>query len=304
MSKTRPTPFRAAFLALLGACLFAASAAAQTTEWRGEAIVGVDYQGSTDIDDPQGEFDFVHPFVSVRAGRRLGEDSRWSVAIGAEYRAFAYRFDGIGGLNVWDDIHIVRLAPRLSFAINRKWSLFAGPIGEFSGERGSDFSDAIRGGALFGAQWRPNDRFSIGLGVLGINALADDFLLQPILLIDWKITDRLTFSTQSWTSRGGTLSFTYAFDDGWETRLSGGRERERFRLDSPLAAIGKGIGEESSLPVTLSVGKILDSGIKVEAYGGGVFAGELRVEDQTGDNVAVSDFGQSWFLGGAITLPF
>ena len=44
---------------------------------------------------------------------------------------------------------------------------------------------------MFGVQWRATDSFSIGLGALGINKLADDFLIQPVLIIDWKITDAL-----------------------------------------------------------------------------------------------------------------
>jgi len=303
-SMTR-TPLSSSFLGsilALGLVLWFAPASAG--DWNGAVTVGIDYQGWTDLDDPNGEFDFIHPSVSGKAAKRLGEDSRWGVALVGEYRAFAYRFDGLAAGDVWDDIHVVRLAPRLIFAVNEKWSLFGGPVGEFSGEGGTEFGDAIRGGALVGAQWRPNDRLSIGLGVLGMNKLADDLLLQPVVIIEWKITDALTFATQSWTSRGGTLEFSYAFDGGWETSIAGGRERERFRLDSNLPAIGEGVGEENSLPITFAVAKNLDNGMRVEIYGGAVLNGELRVEDETGDKVAVSDFDRSWFLGGALTVPF
>ena len=232
------TPLSSSFLGsilALGLVLWFAPASAG--DWKGAVTVGIDYQGWTDLDDPNGEFDFIHPSVSGKAAKRLGEDSRWGVA-------------------------------------------------------------------LVGAQWRTNDRLSIGLGVLGMNKLADDLLLQPVVIIEWKITDALTFATQSWTSRGGTLEFSYAFDGGWETSIAGGRERERFRLDSNLPAIGEGVGEENSLPITFAVAKNLDNGMRVEIYGGAVLNGELRVEDETGDKVAVSDFDRSWFLGGALTVPF
>lgn len=272
--------------------------------WNGSLTLGLDYQGWTDIDDPQGEFDFVHPSVVLQAAHPPSADSRWGVAVQTSYRAFTYRFDGLAVGDPWEDVHVFRLAPRLLFAIDEKWSLFAGPIGELSAESGADLGESIRGGASFGVQWRPNDRLSIGLGVLGINVLAEDFLIQPVVVIDWRINDAWRFTTQSWTSRGGRLSLIYSFLDDWDVSLSAGRERERFRIDRGPGGIGDGVGEESSLPVTLAVGHTLRNGVRVEAYGGGVFAGELRVEDERGNNVAVSDFDQSFYFGAALTLPF
>ena len=32
--------------------------------------------------------------------------------------------------------------------------------------------------------------------------------------------------------------------------------------------------------------------------------GELRIEDQNGNNIAVSDFERSWYVGAAMKLPF
>ncbi|MCP4905503.1 MAG: hypothetical protein GY910_11035 [bacterium] len=297
------TAFAVLFLVLF---LSPPESSAQTgSEWSGSFTVGADYQGWTDIDKPQGEFDFWHTNVAANAQRRLGSDSNWSVALQGEYRAFGYRFDGLpGGLDPWDEAHVVRLSPRMMYAIDEKWSLFGGPVGEFSGESGARFSKAIRGGALFGAQWRPRAGLTIGLGVLGITAIEEDFLIQPVVIIDWKISDAWRFSTQSWTSRGGRLEFIYSFADSWEASLAGGRERERFRLDRSAPSVSEGVGEESSLPITLRVAKTLRSGLVVGVHGGVVVNGELRVENENGDNVAVSDFDRSVFGGVSLTVPF
>ena len=291
-------------LSLGCAFLTMGGAAAHASEWKGRAMLAVDYQGSTDLDNPNGEFDVIHPSVNVLASRRLGDESPWSFAIAAEYRAFEYGFDGLAAGDAWDDVHVVRVAPRLRYAVDEQWGIFGGPIGEFSAEGGSRFSESIRGGILVGADWRPNDRFFIGLGVLGISEIGDEALIQPVVLITWKITDRFEFTTQSWTSRGGRAKFSYAFDGGWETSIAAGRERERFRLDKRLPGVGDGVGEKNSFPVTFAVAKTLESGITLEAFGGPVLDGELRIEDQNGNNIAVSDFERSWYVGAAVRLPF
>ncbi len=294
-----------AFSVVMGLVLVATSATAEPA-WIGDLSIGADYQFNTSLDDANAEFDFWHTNVRARAERRLGHSSKWGLSLGAEHRAFGFRFDGLtGGADPWDTIHVVRLAPRLSYQINQTWGLFGGPMGEFSGEAGSDFSDAIRGGAIFGAMWRPNDKLMIGIGVLGMNAIEDDFLLQPVLLFDWKITDSLRLTTQSWTSRGGRLELIYGVGDGWDVAFSGGRERERFRLDTNKAAnISRGVGEENSIPLSLRVSKTLRSGMKISAFGGVAVRGELRVETADGNNVAVSDYDRAAFAGLSVSLPF
>lgn len=297
-------------LRILVVSLFFASVsvAMADSDWHGKLTIGGDYQGSTDIDDPDGEFDFWHTNVSAHAQRRLGDDSRWAVALQGEYRAFGYRFRDLPPTSVnnpWGTAHVVRLSPRLMYTIDDTWSLFGGPIAEFSGESGAQFSNSIRGGALFGAQWRGSENLTIGLGVLGITEIEDDFLIQPVLIVDWKISDSWRLTTQSWTSRGGRLEIIHSFGDGFEASVAGGRERERFRLDrSKTATGGKGVGEESSLPITLTVSKTMRDGMRIDVYGGIVVNGELRVEDERGNGRGVSDFDRSFFGGAALTMPF
>lgn len=295
--------------ALFSACavLLIASSATAASDWQGNVSIGADYQFNTNLDDSNAEFDFWHTNLSVRAQRPLGDESKWSLTLGGEYRAFGFRFDGLGGgLDPWDTIHIVRVAPRLAYQIDQHWSLFGGPIGEFSGESGSDAGDAMRGGALFGAMWRPNKRLMIGLGVLGISEIEEDFLIQPVVLLDWQVTDAFRITTQSWSSRGGLLELIYRIGEGWEVSLAGGRERERFRLDTKGTGTGisRGVGEENSLPISLSVSKTLRDGMKITVFGGVALNGELRVETATGNNVAVSDYDKAIFAGASLSLPF
>ena len=291
-------------LAALASVLLVTCAASAEASWQGSLTAGVVYQGWTDIDDPDGEFDFWEGHFTGSATRRLGEESRWGISLQGEYRAFSYRFDGLPLDAGWDDAHIVRLSPRLTYALDPKWTLFGGPIAEFSGESGADFSKSMRGGALLGFQWRPREGLMIGLGVLGMNQIGGDFLFQPIVLLDWQITERWRITTQSWTSRGGELSILYSLGQDWTLSLSGGRAQERFRLDGSEATVGKGVGEESSLPFTLMLSKLLSDRLELSVYAGVVVDGELRVEDQTGNNVGVSDYERSFFGGAAVKLSF
>ena len=83
---------------LILACLTAVAGSSHASEWKGRAMLAVDYQGWSDLENPNGEFDVLHPSVNVLASRRLGDESPWSFSIASEYRAFEYRFDFSSGI--------------------------------------------------------------------------------------------------------------------------------------------------------------------------------------------------------------
>lgn len=60
-----------------------------------------------------------------------------------------------------------------------------------------DTKKAMIGGLMTGFSYRFSDRLTIGPGIGVFNQIEDDATVVPILLIDWKITDRLSFGTGS-----------------------------------------------------------------------------------------------------------
>ena len=55
---------------LILACLTAVAGSSHASEWKGRAMLAVDYQGWSDLENPNGEFDVLHPSVNVLASRR------------------------------------------------------------------------------------------------------------------------------------------------------------------------------------------------------------------------------------------
>jgi hypothetical protein len=135
---------------------------------------------------------------SVRlSGRRpIGDDLRLGLAAGfGEQR---YRFSGVGdfsSLRPWGTAREVRLSGSVFWQPTDRWDLFAIPTVRWNAEDGASLDDGQIAGLLTAASYRFSDRLSIGPGVGVFSELEDDTDFFPILAIDWRITDRLSFNT-------------------------------------------------------------------------------------------------------------
>jgi hypothetical protein len=101
-----------------------------------------------------------------------------------------------------------------------------------------------------------NDDLRIGLGILGVDDLESKAYIQPVLLLDWTATDRLSVHMESWTTRGGELELDWRVADGFEVAAAVGYRREQFRLNSRDDG-----GDPDAVPPVLPVPYAASNGI-------------------------------------------
>jgi hypothetical protein len=142
-----------------------------------------------------------------------------------------------------------------------------------------------------------------GLGVL--SQLEDSASVFPILIVDWKITDRISLETgrSLGATRGPGLNLDYRLSDSWSFGLGARYESLRFRLDDKGAAPG-GVGEGSSIPLYLSATYSRGRDLQVSAIAGVDLNGELRLEDSEGRRLARDDYETAPFLGVTFNVRF
>ncbi len=292
-----------AWVLVLGLGLATAAGAAEQSEggWKILMKTGFEFQGETDLDDG-GEFEFWGVGVATDFSRAMGE--KWRISLKGDYRVIGYDFSGLGGLDPWETVHVFRLNPTLTYLLNERWFLLGGPIGEFAGENGADFGDALRGGGLAGVGYRPSDRFSIVLGALVISEIEDDAYVQPLVLVNWGITEGLGLSMVGDTSRGGEVRLGYTFAERFLIAVGAGFRRERFRLDHRPEFREDGVGEETATIVTGTIGYAFSERARLELYGGTTVDGEFRMEDEDGDKIAKSDYDDGGFGGIRLSFAF
>ena len=268
--------------------------------WKMTSWLGYEGQSETDL-DAGGDFEYWMIAGGLKLSTMLGDSL--ALSLGGESRVVGYDFDGFGGADPWDTVHIMRLNPTLTYLCNEKWSLTGGPILQLSAESGADVGDSLTGGGTAAIGYKWSDTGSIAVGVLVTSQIEDDALVQPFVILNFGITDNLSFSMDASSSRGGSLELTYALGEKWDLGIGGGFRRERFRLDDNGPVVD-GVGEEEALELKVSVAYQFSNSFAIEAYGGSTVDGDLRIETAGGTKIADTDYDDGGFGGVRIKLAF
>ncbi len=270
---------------------------------RGAAV----YQFDADIED-DATFNVTRANLEAGAGYRWNRQDSIGLALGYTYNGYSFSAGTQPGTfadKPWDDIHSLSLGVPIRYGINNDWSTFFIPSLRFTGEGDADAGDSMTGGLLGGVAYRFGETLTIGPGIGVFSQLEDSATVIPILLIDWKITDKLSLETGRGQAAtlGPGLTLNYQFNERWSGAIGGRYEKLRFRLDGS-GANGDGIGEDSSFPLFASVTHRFSPKASMSLIGGAELGGELRQEDRKGNRIASENYDTAPFLGLSFAMRF
>jgi hypothetical protein len=305
-SRRRSTPVAIAALAVALAFPFASALAQDAEETLGEAAPGsalvgeggYAFQGETDIDGG-GEVQ-VNRFDAGVLGRiDLAEPLRWSNSL--FFSANLYDFDG-GGFSAgdpWDTILGLRLSSTLRYALNKRWGVSGGGFFMFSRETGADWGDSFTGGGMAGVDFSPHESLFVSLGVAVISQIEDDARVTPSVVLKWLPHKRWAVRVGAVPASGGTAAageVAFRVVPPVEIGLGVLFNQQRFRLDDSNPA-PDGVGEDSVMPVRLRVGWDATPHISLHVLGGAALAGEVELEDRSGDRLRREDYDPAPYVG-------
>jgi hypothetical protein len=264
---------------------------------------GYVHQFDADIDNG-GSFDVNRWVIQGGVGYTTTNQTNIRLALG--YGFDGYNFSGsrgLGGLDPWEDIHSWRISVPIRWRFKERWSAFVMPTLRWAGENGASAGDSFFGGGIVGFAYRLSDRLTLGPGLGVFSQIEDNASVFPILIIDWKITDTLSFGIGSGlgATQGPGLALNWRPLEKWTFSLGGRYEKQRFRLDDSGVAPG-GVGEERSFPIFLSANYRFNRHLQASAVGGVGLAGRLSLEDKNGRGIRKEDHDPAGFLG--VTLRF
>ncbi len=245
---------------------------------------------------------YVGPQWRYGASRELG----FGIGLGALQERYAFTGDeGFAALDPWRDVRTLSASGFVRWRFESDWTLFAIPVLGASAERGASLGDGVYGGGLAGVSYRFGERLTLGPGVGAFTEIEGEAIAFPILLVDWKIADRLSLRTGGGTaaSRGPGLELEWQVSDRVTATVGGRWEQRRFRLDDEGIAAG-GVGEDRSVPVFASIAHTWESGAKLTLLGGVELGGELRVDDANGNRITSADYDAAPFVGLAFEARF
>jgi hypothetical protein len=181
------------------------------------------------------------------------------------------------------------VAAPLTFNVGQGWFLGVIPSADWIHENGADEGESITWGGIASATRFFADGNRIGIGV-GVFQRLEKTSVFPLLLIDWKLSDRwrLVNPLPAGPTGPAGLELDYRFDGGWSVGLGGAWRTTRFRL-SESGPVANGIGEERGFPVFLRATRSFGERMSLNLYAGVVTAGQLRVEDASGTRLREVD---------------
>ena len=296
---------RRASAPLLAAALATAAAAqAQETGWRPFVSLTPVYQGSADLDGG-GDYSIWSAIVRAGVSGAIGGGNRAGVTLNYDYSDHSFsnpvRF---GGAAPWNIVQRYGASVPLSFGLRDGWSVGLVPSFDWFRENGADAGDAFTWGGIVSATKRFADGNRLGFG-MGLFDRIEETSVFPFLLVDWRISDRwrLVNPLPAGPTGPAGLEIEYRLDGGWDVGLGAAWRSTRFRL-SKDGTVANGIGEERGVPVFLRATRTLAEQMSLNLYAGLVTAGQLRVEDASGNELHEVDFDPAPLFGATFSARF
>ncbi len=261
-----PSQCRLALAGVLVALTAAADAQQPATSYR-YSITPL-YQVDGDLDSG-GQAGYGGLLMSLGRSWSLAAGS--TLGFGLSYGHQDWRFDNPGafrGIAPWGTLNRFGLSVPFTYGTGGGWTLGFSPSVEYAGEAGARFSDALDYGALVSVVKPFRDDLTLGFGV-GVYERIEETSVFPVLIVNWRITDRLSLSNPAAAGPSGPagLELAYTLGSGWEAGIGGAYRSNRFRLDQDGPVPG-GIGEYRHIPVLARIGRRLSDTLSLNLYAG------------------------------------
>jgi len=266
-----------------------------------ELRAGGEYTFAADIDNSPGDARIARTNFGFGIGIPIGERSRLTLNVDEELSW--YFFDRASGLvpGTSDPFELAlstQFQPTFFSQIDDHWSWFVGGLVNFSGEPDADIGDSVTYGGFGGARYKFSDAFSLSFGLGAKTRLEDSALVIPLLGIEWKVSDRVTVSTE-----GTHVKVTAQLNKQLAVALSGGWELREFRLDDD-APLPSGVVRDRRVPIGVSLEWKPTHNTQLSLGGGVVVWQEFRFDDRNGDRVSETNTNPAAFVGLSGKLNF
>ncbi len=298
---------RTALIAAFSTALIASAAVAQdgnepsTTKKSTFDITlrgGFGYQWGTGISG-EGDLDIARFRAGITAKTDLSRDLDLSLRL--DFGLDDYDFQGdttFGGRSPWEDVYTIGIATVFTYQPANDWSIFAGPVINFSAEGDADLDDGFTMGGVVGGTYQASDGFVIGGGLWIYEELEDQTTVFPIFILEWEISNDLRLSSTSASSsaqRAG-LELIYDLAKDWELAGGVGYDHHRFRLDEDGVAPG-GVGVENGWPIWARLSYQMNQNVQFSLLAGISTNGEVELRDSSGDELSSADVETALTIG-------
>jgi len=245
----------------------------------------------------------LHP--AAGATTSIGGLNRAGVTFNHDYADDSFSNPAaFGGVAPWGVLQHYGVAAPLFFGSDSGGIVNVTPSVDWFRENGADWSESLNWGGIVSESRTFPDGNRLGFG-LGVFQRIEKTRVFPLIFVDWKLTERWRIVNPLPAGPTGPtgLELDCRLDGGWNIGLGAAWRTTRFKL-SATGPVPDGIGEERGIPVLLRPTRSLAERTTLHLYAGVVTAGQLRVEDSSGNALREVDFDPALLLGAALTARF
>lgn len=253
-----------------------------------------------------GDVEVTRAAGGIGMGMSLERDLKLNVNFSFGIDSYNFSsFTSLGGFDPWGDIHNLGISAIFTYQASNDWSLFAGPILQFSRESGANWGDSFAAGGMVGATFVADENLVIGGGIGMMSQIEDSARIFPVLSIDWYFTDNWKLSSTSAAlamNRIG-LELVWEVGGGWEVGVGGAYRFRRFRLNDQSFA-PDGAGQDISVPIWGRVSYEFNENVSFTFMAGTNVSGELAIDNNVGVPINKEEYDSSIQVGAVLTLRF
>ncbi|MGJ8657335.1 MAG: hypothetical protein ACSHX6_12880 [Akkermansiaceae bacterium] len=244
--------------------------------------------------------------LDLRGGLPLINKEDNLLAIGFRYALDRYDFDGTTA--DWGAVHHVNLGLASRWKVNEDW-LWAnyGVVG-YSAEEGSDKDDGLNFNYISIAEYKVNDRLTIGPGVGFSSKIDQDISIFPIVYIEWEINDEWSLGSgpSEVAAAGANVYLEYTpkvLQDKWMFTTGFYYSGSTYKLSSN-ATTADGSAEERLASVYAAASYTMDSGVKLSLIGGYHFFQSYGIFDNGGNELSKEILEDAPYVGVSVGFDF
>lgn len=242
----------------------------------------------------------------LRGGVPLMQKDGSLLALGFRYALDRYDFDNATAN--WKAVHHINLGIAARWKINDKWLWANYAVGGTAAEEGSDKGDAFVFNYLSIAEYKVNDKLTIGPGFGIANEIDRDLTVFPIIVIDWQINDewKMASGPSDVAVAGANVYFEYtpeALQNKWIFTAGVSYSSKNFKIASnPTTTDGS--GEERLASAYLAASYKLENGVKISAIAGYHLFQSYSIFDNDGNEVSRENQEDAPFIGVSVGYDF
>ena len=255
--------------------------------------------------DSSGEFRVDRFFFRGDWKKRQSETLALGIGINYDFNDYSFSDTALNPIgNPWNQVHTLNLSVSSLFTLDKNWKVFVAPSVGIAAESGADWGDAMVYGGIVWTTYRFSPSLALGLGA-GLFSKAEEVTAFPVIVIDWKISDRVRLSNPLHPGPTGPagLEVSYAFDGGSTVAVGGAYRSLRFRLDDSGTVPG-GVGEDKAFPLWARFSTKLGTAGTLNFQGGAMVGGKMALEDSNGNELADERYDASPFVAATLSFKF